>query len=60
MNLRYPFLHSFSIKDIVNDKIELRLFYFDVSKCMPLSLDTGCKLNVHKTFRKRPGCLLLV
>ena len=23
-------------------------------------VDTGCKLNVHKTFRKRPGCLLNV
>ena len=23
-------------------------------------VDTGCKLNVHKTFRRRPGCLLNV
>ena len=28
--------------------------------CWPYPLDTGCKLNVHNTFRRRPECLLNV
>ena len=34
MNVRHPMgvLHSFSIKNIFYDEIELRLFYFDVTK----------------------------
>ena len=33
MNVRHPMgvLHSFSIKNIVYDKTDLRLFYFDVA-----------------------------
>ena len=33
MNLRYPYgvLHSFSIKNILYDKMSLRLFYFHVT-----------------------------
>ena len=32
MNVRHPMgvLHSFSIKDIFYDKMDLRLFYFNV------------------------------
>ena len=35
MNVRHPMgvLHSFSIKNIFYDKIDLRLFYFDVTTC---------------------------
>ena len=32
-------------------------YFFANSSC---SLDTGRKLNAHKTFRRRPGCLLNV
>ena len=33
MNVRHPkdVLHSFSIKNILYDKMDLRLFYFDVA-----------------------------
>ena len=37
MNVRYPHpmgvLHSFSIKKIFCDKMDLRLFHFDVAMC---------------------------
>ena len=35
MNVRNPMgvLHSFSIKNIFYDKMDVRLFYFDVAKC---------------------------
>ena len=33
----------------------------DENEYFPLSpVDTGLKLNVHKTFRRRPGCFLNV
>ena len=34
MNVRHPtrVLHSFSIKNIFHDKMDLRFFYFDVAK----------------------------
>ena len=31
-----------------------------VGDCIPIPVDTGRKLNVHKTFRRPPGCLLNV
>ena len=34
-------------------------FYKDYIACT-FPVDTGRKLNVHKTFRRRPGCLLNV
>ena len=36
MNVRHPMgvLHSFSIKNIFYDKMDLRLFYFHVKICM--------------------------
>ena len=35
MNVKHPMgvLHSFSIKNIFYDKMDFRLFYFDVAKC---------------------------
>ena len=35
MNIRHPMgvLHSFSIKNIFYDKMDLKGFYFDVAKC---------------------------
>ena len=35
MNVSHPIgvLHSFSIKNIFYDKMDLRLFYFDVAIC---------------------------
>ena len=35
MNVRHTMgaLHSFSIKNIFYDKMDLRLFYFDVAHC---------------------------
>ena len=60
MNVRYPMgvLHSFSIKNIVYDKTDLRLFYFDVaifkmkffvkivsgSKILDVWLDSECNV----------------
>ena len=40
MNVRHPMgvLHSFSIKNIFCDKMDLRLFYFDVANYINLQL----------------------
>ena len=40
MNVRYLMgvLHSFSIKNIFKDKMDLRLFYFDVASYIYLQL----------------------
>ena len=46
MNVRHPLgiLHSFSIKNIFNDKMDLRLFCFLATKCTS-GLDCKCLLK---------------
>ena len=46
-----------------NFKEKLELNFQNTTYCsslQPIPADTGRKLNVHKTFRRRPGCLLNV
>ena len=45
MNVRHPMgvVHSFSIKNIFYDKIDLRLFYFHVTIC---DGKDSCRLEV--------------
>ena len=46
-----------------NFKEKLELNFQNTTYCsslQPIPADTGRKLNVHKTFRRRPGCLLYV
>ena len=38
-------------EEILNGK----LHFLCSGRCEQYPLDTGCKLNVHKTFRRRPG-----
>ena len=40
--------------------LEVRKFKFKYNHGGTIPADTGRKLNVHKTFRRRPGCLLNV
>ena len=40
--------------------LEVRKFKFKYNHGGIIPADTGRKLNVHKTFRRRPGCLLNV
>ena len=50
MNVRHPMgvLHSFSIKKIFYDKMDSRLFYFDLAKSAKKSILNLKKSNRHK------------
>ena len=57
MNARHPMgvLHSFSIKSTFYDKMDFRLFYFDVAKWRYSSV---CNIEIHTGIPQKLFCCL--
>ena len=57
MNVRHPpgVLHSFSIKNVSYDKMDLRLFYFHVTTSRSSRPEVFCKKDVLINFAKSTG-----
>ena len=68
MNVRHPMgvLHSFSVKNISCDKMDLRLFYFDVAKyfsvcyfVIPVKLESPSDTNFIDVAIQQLNCIIL-